>query len=147
MRVGSAVCHLILAVVIVSAASAAFTIWLLSGASATHINVTVHCTGGPAGTSSGPGSQFHNSGNSLGPTRDKIMVTVSVPAEQQNPCNRAEQPVGSRKHLRRGRRIVSTSRWWYSEKHSYQLGDYPMSQGLAFDAALLGTYLVLAVTP
>jgi hypothetical protein len=38
-------------------------------------------------------TQFHNSGNSFGPTRDKIMVTVSVPAEQQNPCNRAEQPV------------------------------------------------------
>jgi hypothetical protein len=62
--------------------NATFPIWLLAGASPTNINVTVQCTGGPAGTSCG---LDHNSsiltGDSFGPTRDKIMVTVSVPAK------------------------------------------------------------------
>jgi hypothetical protein len=62
--------------------STAFPIWLLAGASPTNINVTVQCTGGPAGTSC---ALDHNSsiltGDSFGPTRDKIVVTVSVPAK------------------------------------------------------------------
>ena len=62
--------------------STTFPIWLLAGASPTNINVTVQCTGGPAGTSC---SLDHNSsiltGDSFGPTRDKIVVTVSVPAK------------------------------------------------------------------
>lgn len=62
--------------------STTFPIWLLAGASATNINVTVQCTGGPTGTSCG---LDHNSsiltGDGFGPTRDKIMVTVSVPAK------------------------------------------------------------------
>lgn len=66
---------------VAAGSSATFPIWLLAGASATNINVSVQCTGGPTGTSCG---LDHNSsiltGDSFGPTRDKIMVTVSVPA-------------------------------------------------------------------
>jgi hypothetical protein len=62
--------------------NATFPIWLLAGASPTNIIVTVQCSGGPAGTSC---SLDHNSdiltGDSFGPTRDKFMVTVSVPAK------------------------------------------------------------------
>jgi hypothetical protein len=62
--------------------SATFPIWLLAGASSTNTNVTVQCTGGPTGTSC---ALDHNSsiltGDSFGPTRDKIVVTVSVPAK------------------------------------------------------------------
>ncbi len=67
---------------VAAGSSATFPIWLLSVVSATNINVTVQCTGGPAGTSC---SLDHNSsvltGDSFGPTRDKIVVTVSVPAK------------------------------------------------------------------
>jgi len=61
--------------------STTFPIWLLSGMSSTNINVTVQCSGGPTGTAC---SLDHNSttltGDSFGPTRDKFMVTVSVPS-------------------------------------------------------------------
>ena len=62
--------------------STTFPIWLLAGMSSTNTNVTVQCTGGPGGTLC---SLDHNTtvltGDSFGPTRDKIMVTISVPAK------------------------------------------------------------------
>lgn len=62
--------------------SATFPIWVLAGLSPANINVNVQCTGGPTGTSC---ALDHSSsiltGDSFGPTRDKIMVTVSVPAK------------------------------------------------------------------
>ncbi len=62
--------------------STTFPIWLLSGASATNTNVTVQCTGGPTGTSCGlSDNSTFLTGDSFGPTREKIMVTVSVPAK------------------------------------------------------------------
>jgi hypothetical protein len=62
--------------------SATFPIWLLAGASATNTNVTVQCTGGPTGTSCGlSDNSTFLTGDSFGPTREKIMVTVSVPAK------------------------------------------------------------------
>jgi len=67
---------------VAAGSSTTFPIWLLAGASPTNINVAVQCTGGPAGTSCG---LDHNSsiltGDSFGPARDKIVVTVSVPAK------------------------------------------------------------------
>jgi len=61
--------------------STTFPIWLLAGMSSTNTNVTVQCTGGPGGTLCG---LDHNTtfltGDSFGSTRDKILVTVSVPA-------------------------------------------------------------------
>jgi hypothetical protein len=69
--------------------STTFPIWLLSGLSPTNINVTVQCSGGPSGTTC---SLDHNSmiltGDGFGPTRDKIMVTVSVPARSVLASNR-----------------------------------------------------------
>jgi hypothetical protein len=62
--------------------SATFPIWILSGASATNFNVSVQCSGGPTGTAC---SLSDNSplltGDGFGFTREKIMVTVSVPAK------------------------------------------------------------------
>ena len=70
------------AVNVAAGGNATFPIWLLAGASATNINVTVQCTGGPAGTSCGlDHSSSTLTGDGFGPTRDKIMVTVSVPAK------------------------------------------------------------------
>jgi hypothetical protein len=62
--------------------SATFPIWILSGASATNFSVSVQCSGGPTGTAC---SLSDNSplltGDGFGFTREKIMVTVSVPAK------------------------------------------------------------------
>ena len=61
--------------------SVTFPIWLLAGASSTNTNVTVQCTGGPTGTSCGLSDSSTSLTGSFGPTREKIMVTVSVPAK------------------------------------------------------------------
>ena len=67
---------------VAAGSSATFPIWLLAGASATNINVTVQCTGGPTGTSCGlSDNSTILTGDNFGPTREKIMVTVSVPAK------------------------------------------------------------------
>jgi len=62
--------------------STTFPIWVLAGVSSTNIIVTVKCSGGPAGTAC---SLSDNSpiltGDGFGPTREQIMVTVSVPAK------------------------------------------------------------------
>lgn len=62
--------------------SATFPIWVLAGASTTVINVTVHCSGGPAGAAcSLSDTSPMLVGDGFGPTREKIMVTVTVPAK------------------------------------------------------------------
>jgi hypothetical protein len=66
---------------VAAGSSATFPIWLLSGASSTNTNVTVQCTGGPTGTSCGLSDSSTFLTGSFGPTREKIMVTVSVPAK------------------------------------------------------------------
>ena len=69
-------------VAISAGGSATFPIWILAGASATNFSVSVQCSGGPTGTAC---SLSDNSplltGDGFGPTREKIMVTVSVPAK------------------------------------------------------------------
>ncbi|MGC2742598.1 MAG: hypothetical protein WA672_05375 [Candidatus Angelobacter sp.] len=66
---------------VAAGSSATFPIWLLAGASSTNTNVTVQCTGGPTGTSCGLSDTSTSLTGSFGPTREKIMVTVSVPAK------------------------------------------------------------------
>jgi hypothetical protein len=66
---------------VAAGSSATFPIWLLSGVSSTNTNVTVQCTGGPTGTSCGLSDSSTFLTGSFGPTREKIMVTVSVPAK------------------------------------------------------------------
>lgn len=59
-----------------------FPIWLLSGTSQGNIIVNVQCSGGPAGTTCAlNGNSILLTGDSFGPTREKIMVTISVPAK------------------------------------------------------------------
>lgn len=71
-----------LATVNVTAGSSTnFPIWVLAGPGLGNTTFTVQCTGGPSGTSC---SLDHNTdfvvGDSFGFTRDKFMVTISVPA-------------------------------------------------------------------
>jgi hypothetical protein len=62
--------------------STTFPIWVLAGPSLPNTSLTVQCSGGPAG---GTCNLDHNTdilvGDSFGSTRDKFMVTVSVPAK------------------------------------------------------------------
>jgi hypothetical protein len=70
--------------------STTFPIWVLAGPSLPNTSLTVQCSGGPAG---GTCSLDHNTdilvGDSFGSTRDKFMVTVSVPAKSVLTSRRA----------------------------------------------------------
>ena len=60
----------------------AFPIWLLSGTSQGNTIVNLQCSGGPSGTTCAlDNNSTFLTGDSFGPTRDKIMVTISVPAK------------------------------------------------------------------
>lgn len=62
--------------------STTFPIWLLSGTSQGNIIVNVQCSGGPSGTTCALDTNSALlTGDSFGPTREKIMVTISVPAK------------------------------------------------------------------
>jgi hypothetical protein len=68
---------------VTAGSSTTFPIWLLAGpGGSTNINVTVQCSGGPSGALC---TLDHNTdiltADSFGPTRDKFMVTISVPAK------------------------------------------------------------------
>jgi len=62
--------------------STTFPIWVLAGPSLPNSSLTLQCSGGPSGAAC---SLDHNTdilvGDSFGSTRDKFMVTVSVPAK------------------------------------------------------------------
>jgi hypothetical protein len=62
--------------------STSFPVWLLAGSGLGVTSLTVQCSGGPTGTAC---SLDHNSsllvGDGFGSTRDKFMVSVSVPAK------------------------------------------------------------------
>ena len=59
-----------------------FPIWLLSGTSQGNTIVNVQCSGGPSGSTCALDTNSALlTGDSFGPTRDKIMVTISVPAK------------------------------------------------------------------
>ena len=74
--------------------STTFPIWLLAGPGSSNINVTLQCSGGPSGALC---TVDHNSdtltGDSFGPTRDKFMVTVSVPARSVLAFHRPGPPL------------------------------------------------------
>jgi hypothetical protein len=67
---------------VLAGGSSTFPIWVLAGPSLPNSSLTVQCSGGPSGAAC---SLDHNTdiliGDSFGSTRDKFMVTVSVPAK------------------------------------------------------------------
>jgi hypothetical protein len=62
--------------------STTFPLWVLAGPNLPNSSLTLQCSGGPSGAAC---SLDHNTdiliGDSFGSTRDKFMVTVSVPAK------------------------------------------------------------------